>query len=130
MEGVADSIGSNLESPGSLEAPTMTEGGREALAKRIAAVLDERRIIGEMRRQPKHEYRLRNVEPARGPYRRLRGEPKRVGRWTNELDAMYNAVISSGTADVAIQAHRVMEVCWRNNQKEIGLSGVHGNAHT
>jgi hypothetical protein len=109
MESIADSQGFNLKGLETRVAPTITEGKCEALAKRIAAVLNERQRIGEIRRRLKHEHRLRCAERADGRYLRLRGEAKRTNRRANELDAMYKAVLSSNTADEAIQAHRMTE---------------------
>jgi hypothetical protein len=79
----------------------------ETLAERIAAVLHERRRIGEERRRREHEHRLHNAERPVALYRRLRGEAKPAGCRINELDALYEAVISSNAADEAIKAHRM-----------------------
>jgi hypothetical protein len=81
-----------------------TAEDRDALADRIAAVIRERRRIGEERRRQQRESQRRSDEHALVPRFKLRGEPKHVGRRVKKLDEVYGAVISSDVADEALKA--------------------------
>ena len=77
------------------------------LAKRIAAVLEERRRIGEIRRQREREYLLRQSERAQvGECRR--GEPN-SSRLVRELNALCEAVSSSNAAIEAMNEHGMLD---------------------
>jgi hypothetical protein len=74
------------------------------LARRIAAVLEERRRIGEIRRQREREHPLRQAELAQvGECRRA--EWKGSSRLVRELNALCDAVSSSNAAIEAMNEH-------------------------
>jgi hypothetical protein len=84
----------------------MTTERTEALGERIATVLRERRRIGEERRRRENDYQPRNAQRTIARHIRLRGEPKgMVSRQVKELNAVYDAVISSNAADESVKAH-------------------------
>jgi|SRR5579872_2343196 len=92
----------HLGSPDSFEEFALSRVTSEGLAERIAAALDERRRIGELRRQREREYRLREAERAQAIERR-RGEAKGSDRRIAELDALCQAVSCSNAADAAMK---------------------------
>jgi hypothetical protein len=77
-------------------------------ADRIAAVLDERRRIGEQRRQREREYHLRQAERAEVRERRGR-EPKGSGGEVTELDTLCEAVISRNAAFEAMKEYGILD---------------------
>jgi hypothetical protein len=76
------------------------------LADRVAAVLDERRRIGEERRKREREYLLRKTERTQEGERR-RGEPKGSVRRLMELDSLCEVVCSSNAANEAMKEHGI-----------------------
>jgi hypothetical protein len=73
------------------------------LAERIAAVLEERRRIGEIRRQREREHLLRQAERAQmGEYRRSKRNSSRLVR---ELNALCEAVSASNAAIEEMNEH-------------------------
>jgi hypothetical protein len=84
----------------------MTTERTEALGERIATVLRERRRIREDRRRRENEYQPRVAQRTIARHIRLRGEPKGlVSRQVKELNAVYEAVMSSNAADESVKAH-------------------------
>lgn len=81
----------------SFDGITLARVRRENLAERIAAVLDERRRIGEQRRQREREYLSRQAERAQvGGFRR--GKRQGSSHLVRELNALCEAVSSSNAA--------------------------------
>jgi hypothetical protein len=79
--------------------PVMTQQQCDALAERIAAVLRERKRLGEERRRLQLEYQRQNNEPALSRYHKLRGEfHKHSQRRVNELDLVFHTIMSSNAA--------------------------------
>ena len=79
--------------------PVMTQQQCDALAERIAAVLRERKRLGEERRSQEREYQRRNNERALSRYYKVRGEfHKQSKRRIEELDLVYHTIISSNAA--------------------------------
>jgi hypothetical protein len=79
--------------------PVMTQGQRDALATRIAAVLCERKNIGEERRKQELEYQRRNSARVLVRYYKLRGEFRKYSdRRFKEIDRMYDTIMSSNAA--------------------------------
>lgn len=74
------------------------------LAERIAAVLNERRRIGEERRQRKYQLRQAAQTQMAEP---IRGEPKRPSRRNEELEALCRAVNFSNAATDAIKEYGI-----------------------
>ena len=78
------------------------------LAERIAAVLEERRTIGEIRRHRERDHLLRQAERAQvGQCRR--GERKGSSRLVRELNALCEAVSSSNAAIEAMNEHGMLD---------------------
>ena len=76
--------------------PVMTQQQCDALAERIAAVLRERKRLGEERRNQEREYQRRNNERALSRYYKVRGEfPEQSKRRLKELDLVYDTIMSS-----------------------------------
>jgi hypothetical protein len=90
-----------LGRPEDFEVSAMAPVNTQNLADRIAAVLDERRRIGEQRRQRERECLLRKAERTQLG-ERSRREPKGSDRRVRELDALCEAVISRNAANEAI----------------------------
>ena len=77
----------------------MTQEQCDALAERIAAVLRERKKIGDERRRQERRYDRQNSYRALARYYKLRGEYReRSGRRVKEIDRMYDAIMSSNAA--------------------------------
>ena len=95
------------------------------LAGRIAAVLDERRRIGEQRRQRERECLRRQAERAQA--RECRGrEPKGSNRFVGALDALCEAVTSHNAAYEAMKEYEILDVAESATDTENG--GACGNA--
>jgi hypothetical protein len=77
------------------------------LAKRIAAVLEERRRIGEIRRQREREYLLRKAEG--GQVGECRRSERNSSRLVRELNALCEAVSSSNAAIEAMNEHGMLD---------------------
>jgi hypothetical protein len=79
--------------------PVMTQEQCEALAERIAAVLRERKQIGDERRRQDSAYRQRNSDHARARYHQLRGGfREHAERRAREIDQVYQTIMSSNAA--------------------------------
>ena len=79
--------------------PVMSQDQRDALATRIAAVLCERKHIGEERRKQELEYQRRNSARVLVRYHKLRGEFRKYSdRRFKEIDRMYDTIMSSNAA--------------------------------
>ena len=79
--------------------PVMTQDQCDALAERIAAVLRERKKIGDERRRQESAYRQRNSDYARARYHRQRGGlQEHSERRAKELDQVYETIMSSNAA--------------------------------
>jgi hypothetical protein len=77
----------------------MTQQQRDALAERIAAVLRERKRLGEERRRREREYQRQNSERALSRYYKLRGEfHEQSQRRVKELDLVFHTIVSSNAA--------------------------------
>jgi hypothetical protein len=94
-------------------------------ADRIAAVLDERRKIGEARRQRERESLLRQAE--RAQLRERRGRvPRGSACRVTKLDALYEAVISRNAANEAMKECGIVDAAEIASGTENG--GACGNA--
>jgi hypothetical protein len=79
--------------------PVMTQEQCDALAARIAAVLGERKKIGDERRRQELEYRRRNSDRAMARYYKLRGEfREQAESRVKEIDRVYDTIMSSNAA--------------------------------
>jgi len=94
-------------------------------ADRIAAVLDQRRKIGEQRRQRERAFLLRQAERAQVGERRRSG-PNGSYRRVLELDALCEAVISSNAANEAMKEYGILDAAEIASGTENG--GACGNA--
>lgn len=95
------------------------------LADRIATVLDQRRKIGEQRRQRERESLLRQAKGTQVGERRGR-EPKGCNRQVEVLDALCRAVSCSNAAYEAMKAYGVVDAAEIAGSTENG--GACGNA--
>jgi hypothetical protein len=89
------------------------------LAKRIAAVLEERGRIGEERRRREREYLLRQAERGQLGVRRRR-EPKGSNRLVEEVDALCVAVISCNAANEAMKEYGILDAAASGRRIENG----------
>ena len=79
--------------------PVMTQQQSDALAEQIAAVLRERKRLGEERRSQEREYQRRNNERALSRYYKVRGEFHKQSKGRiEELDLLYHTIMSSNAA--------------------------------
>lgn len=79
--------------------PVMTNVQCDVLAERIAAVLRERKTIGEERRRQEQEYRRLNSERALARHYKLRGGFRKESKRRNqEIDRVYDAIMSANAA--------------------------------
>ena len=79
--------------------PVMTNVQCDVLAGRIAAVLRERKTIGEERRRQEQEYRRLNSERALARHYKLRGGFRKESKRRNqEIDRVYDAIMSANAA--------------------------------
>jgi len=79
--------------------PVMTQQQSDALAEQIAAVLRERKRLGEERRSREREYQRRNNERALSRYNKVRGEFHKQSKCRiEELDLVYHTIMSSNAA--------------------------------
>ena len=79
--------------------PVMTNVQCDVLAERIAAVLRQRKTIGDERRRQEQEYRRLNSERALARHYKLRGEFRKGSERRNqEIDRMYEAIMSANAA--------------------------------
>jgi hypothetical protein len=92
----------------SFEAFALAPVHTENLAERIAAVLDERRRIGEERRRREQKHLLLKAKCAQVEERR-RGESKGSEHRVRELDALCEAVSSSNAAIEALKEHAKLD---------------------
>jgi hypothetical protein len=77
----------------------MTNQQCDVLADRIAAVLRQRKTIGEERRRQEQEYRRLNSERALASHYKLRsGFRKESKRRNQEIDRVYDAIMSANAA--------------------------------
>jgi hypothetical protein len=77
----------------------MTNQQCDVLADRIAAVLRQRKTIGEERRRQEQEYRRLNSERALARHYKLRGGFRRESkRRDQEIDRVYDAIMSANAA--------------------------------
>jgi hypothetical protein len=95
------------------------------LAERIATVLDERRRIGEIRRQREREHLLRQAERAQVGEPK-RGELKGSTRLVRELAALCEAVSCSNSANDAMKECGILDAVADTSGTE--KEGAHGNA--
>ena len=92
----------------SFDGIALARANTQNLADRIAAVLDERRRIGEQRRQRERESLLRQAE--RAQVREHRGrEPKGSNRLVRDLDALCVAVISRNAANEVMKEYAILD---------------------
>lgn len=76
----------------------------DALAERIAAVLRERKMIGDERRRQEREAYRRNSDRALARYYKLRGDVRDCAvRPTKEIDRVYDTIMSTNAAAVLIR---------------------------
>ena len=79
--------------------PVMTNVQCDVLAERIAAVLRQRKKIGDERRRHEQEYRRLNSERALARHYKLRGEFRKGSERRNqEIDRVYEAIMSANAA--------------------------------
>jgi len=79
--------------------PVMTNVQCDVLAERIAAVLRQRKTIGDERRRQEQEYRRLNSERALARHYKLRGELRKESKRRNqEIDRVYDAIMSANAA--------------------------------
>jgi hypothetical protein len=79
--------------------PVMTNQQCDVLAERIAAVLRQRKTIGEERRRQEQEYRRLNSERALARHYKLRGGFRKESKRRNqEIDRVYDAIMSANAA--------------------------------
>lgn len=79
--------------------PVMTNQQCDVLAERIAAVLRQRKTIGEERRRQEQEYRRLNSERALARHYKLRGGFRTESKRRNqEIDRVYDAIMSANAA--------------------------------
>ena len=79
--------------------PVMTNVQCDVLAERIAAVLRQRKTIGEERRRQEQEYRRLNSERALARHYKLRGGFRKESKRRNqEIDRVYDAIMSANAA--------------------------------
>jgi hypothetical protein len=77
----------------------MTNQQCDVLADRIAAVLRQRKTIGEERRRQEQEYRRLNSERALARHYKLRGGFRRESkRRDQEIDRVYDAIMAANAA--------------------------------
>jgi hypothetical protein len=77
----------------------MTNQQCDVLAERIAAVLRQRKTIGEERRRQEQEYRRLNSERALARHYKLRGGFRKESKRRNqEIDRVYDAIMSANAA--------------------------------
>jgi len=114
-----------LGRPEDFEASAQARVSTQNLADRIAAVLDERRRIGEQRRQRERECLLRQAERAQARERRGR-EPKGSNRLVGVLDALCEAVISRNAAYEVMKEYGILDAAEIASGTEDG--GACGNA--
>jgi hypothetical protein len=107
------------------EALALARVSTQNLADRIAAVLDERRRIGEQRRQRERECLLRQAERAQAGACRGRG-PKGCKQLVGVLDALCEAVVSRNAAYQAMKEYGILDAAEGASVTENG--GACGNA--
>ena len=78
--------------------PVMTNVQCDVLAERIAAVLRQRKTIGEERRRQEQEYRRLNSERALARHYKLRGGFRKESKRRNQIDRVYDAIMSANAA--------------------------------
>ena len=115
-----------LGRPEDFEAFAMAPVNTQNLADRIAAVLAERRRIGEERRKREREYRPRKAEGGQLGVRRRR-EPKGSNRLVEELDALCVVVISCNAANEAMKEYGILDAA--GSVRRIESGGARGNTY-
>ena len=112
-----------LGRPEDFQASAQARVDTQNLADRIAAVLDERRRIGEQRRQRERECLLRQAGRA---HERRNREPKGSNRLVGGLDALCEAVISRNAAYEAMKEYAILDAAEIASVTE--NRGTYGNA--